>query len=446
MAGTGSNGSQRLDSWKAIAAYLGRDERTVQRWERKLALPVRRLPGGRGTSVFAYAAELDAWLAANEPAVRVTADLLPAQPPTEVAAAPDGEARASTRRWVPAVSAGALILAAGVGVWLWSGVSTLGLEVQLTPGALAAYSGGREVWRRPFVGERIELLQERQSDPVDVLHTEPRAVVAATGWRITTGSELVQSGQLLSFSPAGDPMRTFAFDDRLTFGGTEYRGPWGITDFRVDERAGRRRIAVAAHHHEWWPSLVTVLDPEWHRRSTFVHAGWIERATWLGPDQLLVAGFSEALDGGMVALIDPNVPRAQSPVPADSRFHCAGCGEGRPVRYVVMPRSEINRVTGSRFNRARLELNADRIVARTLETTNGDREVVDALYEFTPALNLIRASWSGRYWEVHSRLEAAGMIDHPRERCPDRNGPREVMMWEPGSGWTTVRSGLSADG
>ena len=32
----------RLDSWKAIATYLKRDVRTVQRWERKEGLPVHR--------------------------------------------------------------------------------------------------------------------------------------------------------------------------------------------------------------------------------------------------------------------------------------------------------------------------------------------------------------------------------------------------------------------
>jgi TolB-like protein/Tfp pilus assembly protein PilF len=54
----------RLDSWKEIAAHLGRDVRTVQRWEARDALPVRRLQSG---SVFAYAAELDAWRDGREP-------------------------------------------------------------------------------------------------------------------------------------------------------------------------------------------------------------------------------------------------------------------------------------------------------------------------------------------------------------------------------------------
>jgi TolB-like protein len=53
---------RRLDSWKEIAAFFGRDERTVRRWEKESALPVHRVPGGAKGRVFAYASELDLWL------------------------------------------------------------------------------------------------------------------------------------------------------------------------------------------------------------------------------------------------------------------------------------------------------------------------------------------------------------------------------------------------
>ena len=53
---------ERLDSWKDIAAYLGRDLRTVQRWESERRLPVHRLPGGDKPRVYALQSELDAWL------------------------------------------------------------------------------------------------------------------------------------------------------------------------------------------------------------------------------------------------------------------------------------------------------------------------------------------------------------------------------------------------
>jgi Tol biopolymer transport system component len=56
----------RLESWKEIASYLGRGVTTVQRWEQQEGLPVRRLPHAKKGSVFAFKAELDAWLKDRE--------------------------------------------------------------------------------------------------------------------------------------------------------------------------------------------------------------------------------------------------------------------------------------------------------------------------------------------------------------------------------------------
>jgi TolB-like protein/Tfp pilus assembly protein PilF len=53
---------KRLDSWKEIAAFLGRADRTVKRWETDRRLPVHRVPGGGRSAVFAYSNELADWL------------------------------------------------------------------------------------------------------------------------------------------------------------------------------------------------------------------------------------------------------------------------------------------------------------------------------------------------------------------------------------------------
>ncbi len=61
----GRNSQKRIDSWKEIAAYLGRDARTAIRWEKERGLPVHRVPGGQRQAVFAYRHELEAWLAGS---------------------------------------------------------------------------------------------------------------------------------------------------------------------------------------------------------------------------------------------------------------------------------------------------------------------------------------------------------------------------------------------
>ena len=60
--------SDRLETWGEIAAYLGREIRTVQRWEKTMGLPVRRLGAGpeKLSRVFALKHELDAWWREHE--------------------------------------------------------------------------------------------------------------------------------------------------------------------------------------------------------------------------------------------------------------------------------------------------------------------------------------------------------------------------------------------
>src|SRR5215475_12118186 len=65
---TNSNPAERLDSWKEIAAYLRRDVRTVQRWEKKEGLPVYRHQHEKLGSVYAFRGELNHWLTTRQPA------------------------------------------------------------------------------------------------------------------------------------------------------------------------------------------------------------------------------------------------------------------------------------------------------------------------------------------------------------------------------------------
>ena len=105
---------KRLDSWKEIAAFLGRAERTVKRWEIERGLPVHRVPGGGRTAVFAYTNELTEWLEGHD----TDSDLAPTSTPAAAEAAPSASQpeteRATTRSISP--QRWALILLAALAV------------------------------------------------------------------------------------------------------------------------------------------------------------------------------------------------------------------------------------------------------------------------------------------------------------------------------------------
>jgi hypothetical protein len=50
-----------LESWKQIAAYLDRSERTVRRWEANEGLPVHRREHEKQDTVFAFKHEIEVW-------------------------------------------------------------------------------------------------------------------------------------------------------------------------------------------------------------------------------------------------------------------------------------------------------------------------------------------------------------------------------------------------
>lgn len=76
---------EKLNSWKEIASYLKCDESTARRWERESGLPVHRVGGSKGRSVYAYIEEIDAWLRGSEATPDATAQSI------EISKAPGSE-------------------------------------------------------------------------------------------------------------------------------------------------------------------------------------------------------------------------------------------------------------------------------------------------------------------------------------------------------------------
>jgi tetratricopeptide (TPR) repeat protein len=118
----------RLESWKEIAAYLNRSERTVRRWEEHEGLPVHRLQHDKRGSVYAYPSQLDEWRESRR-------HIVAAAPEAELRRQPSGR---SLRRLASAAVAIAIV--GGLAVFtLWHPAS---FPWSPRPEALRAYQLG----------------------------------------------------------------------------------------------------------------------------------------------------------------------------------------------------------------------------------------------------------------------------------------------------------------
>jgi Tol biopolymer transport system component len=116
----------RLDSWKAIAAYLNRDVRTAIRWEKERHLPIHRMPGQKRSAVYAWASEIEAWL-------KSTSATAPASAATPVPI-PTAQPRRRTP-WIAALIGAIFLLGALIPLWRWirpNSVVRLDAAVQIT--------------------------------------------------------------------------------------------------------------------------------------------------------------------------------------------------------------------------------------------------------------------------------------------------------------------------
>lgn len=121
----------RLDSWKAIASYLGRDVSTVRRWEKTEGLPVHRHRHAARGSAYAYKSELDRWFQSR----RATLEPAPADH-----AAPTGGEAGRDDSAAPDTPSGAIAGPAGRRKWhVWMAAAAM---LMLTT-ALAVSTRGR---------------------------------------------------------------------------------------------------------------------------------------------------------------------------------------------------------------------------------------------------------------------------------------------------------------
>ncbi|MGD0401704.1 MAG: tetratricopeptide repeat protein [Candidatus Acidiferrales bacterium] len=78
--------NRRLDTWKEIGAFFGRDERTVKRWEVTRGLPVHRVPGAGRANVYANTKELIEWLKGENEIAELDSEISPSSPAEEAEA------------------------------------------------------------------------------------------------------------------------------------------------------------------------------------------------------------------------------------------------------------------------------------------------------------------------------------------------------------------------
>lgn len=424
----------RLDSWKEIAQYLGRDVRTVIRWEER-GLPVHRVPGGKSSRVFAFTGELDAWLAKGP----TNGSTVPQPDPVRLSSIdsiPPPVRPRATRLTV--LVAAVLVVAALMGALALTDPDPIPSRLEIAGGQLLAYasSSSRPLWTRRLDEGDMSTTWGRWHTIQDLDDDGGEDILTAVEVHQRQSNE--HAGMLSRLNASGQTEWSLVARDRVRFREKEYGPPWPTDDFAVYRAGGETRIAWTVHQFTWWPGLLISVNAKGERRGLFVNGGWM-RAVQPSVDgrYLFVSGVTNSRRGYFMAVLDANHPTGRSPEPPGAETECMSCPTGDPLHYFVFPRTDIGREHPFPANGPSIQTFEDRSVQ--VETHESEGHVVaSVIFEFAPDATLRAARFSDAFWERHRQLEAAGTITHSETDCPQRAG-LDVQHWTPPAGWRTLR-------
>lgn len=454
--------ADRLNSWKEIAAYLGKGVRTVQRWEAHMGLPVRRLGREGGEIVYALKSEIDAWIlnGGHAAAANQSPDIREAPPETaspevrdEVAPPSPAPTRFLAPRWVWAVLL--LIGLAGIGM-------TLGQR----------NGGGRAMGGRNPVGAAYEggVLHAWDSEGESLWRTP---IGAPAGTRLDTRINLDPAGNLrriavedldgdginevllitISASGSGDGLRVFNADGTqrfshvpgrpVTFGSTAYAGFNTNALYTFRDADGAPGLWVTAAHVPFFPSLLQRLSPRGEVLSEYWsngHIRTIRPALFRGRPFLLVGSYNNERHGASLAFLDVDHPSGTAPS-EKPEYRCRDCAEGGPTEFLVFPSADVlEEATQSQGSAvvldARLTGWDDLAVTVSQASANvpGEAKPIDGTINYTLSatdlsLRAVLPGWG--YLSIHRTFERAGRMSHAF-------GPRDeaalgaVVRWNQG--------------
>jgi hypothetical protein len=430
---------ERLDSWKEIAAFVKRDERTAMRWAKEQGMPVRRAPGSRRARVYASRAELTRWLTERQEST-VPAQI-PVPPPPRF-----------TKWFVAAgILLGVIVLSIGVTVLKLKlpKYAHLPADARFNEQSLIVLdSDGHKLWSHTFERKLNLVLDNPPSHfawVADLLDNGGREVIAVVPSALGPNEKDGTEFEITCFSDRGNSLWSYTPRETFRFGVHELHGPWKVLDLIVSKRKSSTVIYVALVHDAWGNSFVAQLDPTTgHSTVRYVNTGTIRSLGEVQADggtYLIAAGFNNEFEAGSAALIDERKPFAASPQSEGTRHKCVSCPEGAPDYYLVFPQSEGNLAMKYYENAVQgIKVNGSEVQFGKYESGGGIDDVY-YLFGLRPHIHPISLRYSSAYDLQHRELERSGKLHHSLETCPERLRPRPVRMWTPAAGWTELQFG-----
>jgi DNA-binding winged helix-turn-helix (wHTH) protein len=238
--------------------------------------------------------------------------------------------------------------------------------------------------------------------------------------------------EIFCFSSHGKVLWHYVPEIHMEFNTRDLNGPWRVTHMLVVNDGNSKSVWVAVGHTIWWPAFVVKISPNGRHETAFTSSGAIYtllNVRTKSGSYVLAGGINNEYRMASVAVLATSGLPATSPQSDGAKYQCIrGCPNGRPYRYILLPRSELNTTSDRPYNEA-VGLNA-RARGITIRTVEVAQTGTAQYFDFSDELQPERVVYSGDFAEIHRRYEREGRVAHSFEFCPERRSPALVRVFD----------------
>jgi hypothetical protein len=429
------NKIKRLDSWKEIAAYLQRDERTALRWA-KSGLPVYKSPGGIRGRVFAFAHEIDAWLAEHSTQIQNGQE---SAKDVQVSAAgidhkPAVQLWRRTWAWVCLLVVTATTFAA---IWAWSSRREAA-SYKVNGRILQVLDrNDRELWRHNFdyslneqhYPERANTLPAREVAMFVDLDGDGQREFLFTAFPDTSRGFTTSS--LLCFDFKGNVLWSYRPERIVQYADADFAPPYLVNFFHLSNagKKGGPIMWVVSQHVPWFPTVVAKLSPDGKVLGEYWHAGHVsvlEETELAGEHVLLVGATNNESFSASLSVLSFVEPSGSSPANTE-KYRCNSCPNGQPVQYILFPRSTLSHVLDTRPEvRQVFVRNGGQLEVTIYSGTTPSGLPFGESYAFDVNLKLRSAEITENYASAYAEFRERGLIRRPLDRKEESNSLKAI--------------------
>jgi len=341
-----------LSSWKEIAFYLGCDERTCLRWEKKFGLPVHRAGGPQSKSlVFAYKAELDEWLRRRGEG-------------EETVPSPQAMPQSRSSRRLPFL----LGLLPAVVLMILGARALLNKSAGLDASQpydfkverstlIVTNKKGADLWS--FDTKAADLVDEavyrqhfgyrkKGSDDGNILPWLKIEDINGDGrmetlFNVRTTNDLTPT-DLICLDSRGKKLWVYSPGREMTFGDKRYSADYALDAVDVLDMGPKvpEKIFVMMRQKPNWPSYIAILSPQGQVLGEYWNAGRFSDYALVDIDNdgvpaLVLVGTNNEYRKGFLAVLDPDSVWGSSP--QDGDYKSPDLKPGSELNYLLFPRT-----------------------------------------------------------------------------------------------------------